>query len=206
MFSGLVEAVGQIVARERVPDGARLTISAPWADLAVGESVAVNGVCLTVAAWKEGAFQADAGPETLRVTTLGALRQGDAVNLERALRAGDRVGGHFVQGHVDATGRLLEIRPASEFTWMSFSFPPEHAAWIIPKGAIAVDGVSLTVATLGSSRFEVQVIPFTWTQTTLSKRRVGDAVNLEFDLLGKYAVRAAQLAAERHGAIAPSLR
>lgn len=205
MFSGLIEAVGSVAALEPVPQGARLTIATPWSDLAAGESVAVDGVCLTVAAVSGGSLLADAGPETLRVTTLGALRTGDGVNLERALRPGDRLGGHFVQGHVDGTGRLVAIRPASDFTWMTFAFPPDHADWIIPKGAIAVDGVSLTVAALERAQFDVQVIPFTWTHTTLSRRRVGDAVNLEFDLLGKYAVRAARLAAGRQSAPAPSL-
>jgi len=204
MFSGLIEAVGRIEAHEPASGGVRLTMATPWTDLTAGESVAVNGVCLTVVAAADGSLQADVGPETLRVTTLDGLRAGDVVNLERALRAGDRLGGHFVQGHVDGTGRLLASRPASEFTWMTFSFSPEHAAWIIPKGAIAVDGISLTVAALGSAQFDVQVIPFTWTHTTLSRRRAGDPVNLEFDLLGKYAVRAAQLAAGHHGAPAPS--
>ena len=203
MFSGLIEAVGRVAGREPVPGGVRLTIATPWTDLEVGESVAVTGVCLTVAAARGDALEADLGPETLRVTSLGALETGGAVNLERALRAGDRLGGHFVQGHVDATGRLIAVRPAADFTWMTFSFPPEHAAWIIPKGAIAVDGISLTVASLDEGSFDVQVIPFTWAQTTLSQRRLGDAVNLEFDLLGKYAVRAARIAAGT--APAPSL-
>ena len=205
MFSGIIEAVGGVASRQAAPGGMRLTIATPWPDLAAGESVAVNGVCLTTATASGGSLAADVGPETLRVTTLGELEEGAAVNLERALRAGDRLGGHFVQGHVDGVGRLLSIRPSADFTWMSFWFPREHAAWIIPKGAIAIDGISLTVAALGEAHVDVQVVPFTWTHTTLSRRQVGDDVNLEFDLLGKYAVRAAQLAAEPGGAPAPSL-
>jgi riboflavin synthase len=197
MFSGLIEAVGTVVSREAAPGGARLVIATPWQDVAAGESVAVNGVCLTVTGLVAGTLAADLGPETLSVTTLGALSSGAPVNLERALRAGDRVGGHFVQGHVDGVGRLRAVRPAADFTWMTFSFPVERAEWLIPKGAVAVDGVSLTVAALERDQFEVQIVPFTWTHTSLSRLRVGDHVNLEFDMLGKYAVRAARLAAER---------
>jgi riboflavin synthase len=157
----------------------------------------VNGVCLTVTAVDGARAAFDVGPQTARVTALGALRRGSRVNLERAMRADARMGGHFVQGHVDATGRLLEVRPEAEFTWMTFSYPREHAAYMIPRGAIAVDGVSLTVAVLEDDRFVVQIIPFTWTHTNFSTLTPGDAVNLEFDMLGKYAVRAAELVARR---------
>lgn len=198
MFSGLIEAVGAIEALTPVPHGLRVEVSAPWTEgMAPGDSVAVNGVCLTVVAIEAGRLSMDVGPGTLRSTTLGGLRAGRKVNLERALRAGDRVGGHFVLGHVDGTGALLDVRPAADFTWLAFSYPPEHDAWIIPRGSIAVDGISLTVASLGAARFDVQIVPFTWENTALAGLRPGDAVNLEFDILGKYAVRAAQLASDR---------
>jgi riboflavin synthase len=196
MFTGLVECVGTVDGSTAVPHGIRLEVSTGWqGDVRRGDSVAVNGVCLTVVDVSAGRLTMDVGPETLRVTTLGRLVPGHRINLERALRAGDRVGGHFVQGHVDTVGTLLDVRGAEEFTWMVFSFPAQHESWIIPKGAIAVDGISLTVATLGTSEFAVQVVPFTWAHTSLPELRQGDAVNLEFDMLGKYAVRAAQLAA-----------
>jgi riboflavin synthase len=137
----------------------------------------------------------DLGPETARVTALGALRAGAAMNLERAMRADTRVGGHFVQGHVDATASLVALRQEAEFTWMTFTYPRVAAAYVIPKGAIAVDGISLTIATLADDSFDVQIVPFTWRHTNLSVRAVGDRVNLEFDMLGKYAVRAATFVA-----------
>jgi riboflavin synthase len=197
MFSGLIEAVGVVEAAEPVPNGLRLAVSAAWAgDVAPGDSVAVNGVCLTVVGRAAERLSMEIGPETLRATTLGSLRVGRRVNLERALRAGDRLGGHFVQGHVDGTGTLLDVRPADAFTWLTLSYAPEYDVWIIPKGAIAVDGISLTVATLEPGRFGVQIVPFTWANTALPELRTGDVVNLEFDMLGKYAVRAAQLASE----------
>ena len=198
MFTGLIEAVGTLLAVTPVPHGVRLEMSSPWDhDMSPGESVAVNGVCLTVTTCSDGRLTMDVGPETMRATTLGRLLVGRRVNLERALRAGDRLGGHFVQGHVDGTGVLLGVRPAADFTWVSFSFPSEHDAWIIPKGAVAVDGISLTVASLGPARFDVQIVPYTWEHTALSELRLDDAVNLEFDMLGKYAVRASELASGR---------
>jgi riboflavin synthase len=194
MFSGLVEAVGTVVAVTPVSHGLRLEVAVPWShDVSLGESVAVNGVCLTTVECSQGHLIMDVGPETLRVSTLSLLVPGKRVNLERALRAGDRLGGHFVQGHVDATGTVLDVRPVADFTWMEFSFPPEHDVWIIRKGAIAVDGISLTVASLRSARFATQIVPFTWKHTALAELGAGDAVNLEFDMLGKYAVHAAQL-------------
>ena len=198
MFTGLIEVVGHVSGLASMPSGYCVRIrTALSRKLKPGESVAVNGVCLTVAACSGGTLTMDVGPETLRVTTLGRLRPGRRVNLERALRAGDRMGGHFVQGHVDAAGTLLDVRPAADFTWLTFSYPPEQGAWIIPKGAVAVDGISLTVASLGDARFDVQIVPFTWEHTALSELRPGEAVNLEFDIVGKYAVRAAEVAAAR---------
>src|SRR5436305_8923567 len=162
MFTGLVEAVGDLAAIEPSNGGVRLTLKAPLAsELQPGDSVAVNGVCLTVIAAAGGRFHADVGPETMRVTTLGALSRGDAVNLERPLRADGRFGGHFVQGHVDAVGRIEDLRQEADFHWLTVSFPDSLAPYIVLKGSIAVDGISLTVAGLGSDRLDVQIVPFT---------------------------------------------
>jgi riboflavin synthase len=204
MFTGLIEAVGTVASLDRVEGGYRLAIGSTLAsELREGDSLAVNGVCLTVVAHHGERLAFDIGPESARVTALGTLRPGMPVNLERAMRADTRVGGHFVQGHVDGTGTLVAIREEAEFTWMAFAFPSEAAPYVIPKGAVAVDGISLTVATLAADRFDVQIIPFTWRHTTLSSLAIGDRVNLEFDMLGKYAVRAAMLVAR--GDPAPTL-
>jgi riboflavin synthase len=198
MFTGLIEALGTVVSLDRVEGGYRLLVGGTLVpELRAGDSLAVNGVCLTVAALDGDRAAFDIGPETARVTALGALAPGARVNLERAMRADSRIGGHFVQGHVDGTGTLVELRRDAEFTWMVFTYPGEAAAYLISKGAVAVDGVSLTVATLAEDRFDVQIIPFTWTHTALSGLPVGAHVNLEFDMLGKYAVRAATLVARR---------
>jgi riboflavin synthase len=184
MFTGLIEALGTVASLHRVEGGYRLAIGTALAsELRDGDSLAVNGVCLTVVAHDGECVACDIGPESARVTALGALRPGMPVNLERAMRADTRVGGHFVQGHVDGTGTLVAIRDEAEFTWMAFAFPSEAAPYVIPKGAVAVDGISLTVATLAADRFDVQIIPFTWTHTNLSSLTIGDRVNLEFDML-----------------------
>lgn len=198
MFTGLIETVGRVRSLDPMPGGFRLAVGTPLArDVSLGDSVAVNGVCLTAVAGEAGDLTFELGPETARVTALGTLRSDGAVNLERAMRADARVGGHFVQGHVDTTGTLLAIRPEADFVWMTFSYPAADAAHLILKGAIAVDGVSLTVATLADDCFDVQVIPFTLAHTNLATLGVGASVNLEYDMLGKYAVRAALLAARQ---------
>ena len=195
MFTGLVEDVGQLVERTPTAGGSRLRIATSLAGaLTPGDSVAVNGVCLTVIRAERGEMQADAGPETLRVTTLGSVPQGATLNLERPLRADSRLGGHFVQGHVDGVGHIEEIRRDAEFNWLTISFPRPLARYIIQKGSIAVDGISLTVAGLGVDRFDVMIVPFTLAHTNLGAARVNDAVNLECDMVGKYVVRAAELA------------
>jgi riboflavin synthase len=194
MFTGLIEALGEIRESKPTSAGLRLRIATDLArEIAAGDSVAVNGVCLTAIAVGEGELHADAGPETLRVTTLGALERGALVNLERPLRADQRLGGHFVQGHVDAPGTLDDVRPEAEFRWMTFAFPSLLGAYIVRKGSIAVDGISLTVAGIGENRFDVQIVPFTWEHTNLKSLRVRDRVNLECDILGKYVVRAVEV-------------
>jgi riboflavin synthase len=193
MFTGLIESVGEVIARGPTAGGQRISIRSPLTDgLALGDSVAVNGVCLTVAQ-RDDAFHADVGPETLRVTTLGSLERGTLVNLERPLRGDGRMGGHFVQGHVDAVGRVEDVRPADDFHWLTVSFPRELGRYMVPKGSIAVDGISLTVAGLEADRFDVQLVPFTLEHTNLKRARVGDRVNLECDMIGKYVARAAEL-------------
>ena len=195
MFTGLIEAVGELVERKPTSAGFRLRIGSPLAaDLSPGESLAVNGVCLTVILAEGGEIHADIGPETVRVTTLGAIKRGSAVNLERPLRADGRFGGHFVQGHVDAIGHIEELRSQAEFTWMTVVFPPDLTPFIVHKGSIAVDGVSLTVAGVGSDRFDVQLVPYTLERTNMTRAQARDRVNLECDMIGKYVVRAAELA------------
>jgi len=194
MFTGLVEALGEVAARTATAGGCRLRIATPLAaELALGESVAINGVCLTVVAGGAGEFAADVGPETARVTTLGSLTVGRLVNLERPLRADGRFGGHFVQGHVDAVGRVEDLRPDAEFQWLTVGFPAYLAALFVPKGSVAVDGISLTVASLDADRFSVQIVPYTMAHTNLGRARIHDPVNLECDMVGKYVARAVEL-------------
>jgi riboflavin synthase len=195
MFTGLVEAVGEPVERTATGGGCRLTISSPLArELAPGDSVAVNGVCLTVIRAERDEMSAEVGPETVRVTTLGSLREGAPVNLERPLRADSRLGGHFVQGHVDAVGQIEEIRAEAEFHWLTVAFPRRLAPYMVHKGSIAVDGISLTIAGLDDDRFDIQIVPFTMQHTNLGRAAVRDRVNLECDMVGKYVARAAELA------------
>jgi riboflavin synthase len=195
MFTGLVEAVGEIIERTPTTGGFRLRVASPLADeLSPGDSLAVSGVCLTVTSAAAGEIHADVGPETARVTTLGTLERGGLVNLERPLRADSRLGGHFVQGHIDAVGYVEDLRAEADFHWLTVSFPAQLAPFLVPKGSIAVDGISLTVAGLAADRFDVQVIPFTMTHTNLSRTAPRAPVNLEVDVVGKYVVRVAELA------------
>lgn len=176
-----------------MPGGMRLEVQTDLASsLRDGESVAVNGVCLTVADVQAGVFEAHIGPETARVTTLGALDPGALVNLERPLRADARLGGHFVLGHVDGTGTIRSIEPQEGFQWLAVAYPAALGSYLIPKGSIAVDGISLTVARLEDTQFTVQIVPFTWDHTNLRACQPGTPVNLECDMIGKYIVRLAE--------------
>jgi riboflavin synthase len=190
VFTGLVEGVGRL---ERLVDeraGRRLTIV--WGDLAnseplkMGESVAVNGCCLTVVNLAGTNFDVQAGPETLARTNLGDRSVGDRVNLERALKLGDRLGGHFVQGHIDSTAVLRERRPEGEWDVLAFGIDPSWTALLVSKGSIAVDGVSLTLVDVGADKFSVMLIPHTLARTTLGLIRPGDQVNIEIDILAKH--------------------
>ena len=194
MFTGLIEAVGQVTGLDHTDGHLRLRIRTALApELTLGESVAVNGVCLTVTDTAGGDMSADIGPETMRVTTLGELHREQTVNLERALRADSRFGGHFVQGHVDGVGTVEGVRAEADSRWLTIGFARSLGAYFVRKGSIAVDGVSLTVADLADDRFDVMIIPFTWAHTNMSALRVGSRVNLECDMVGKYVARAVEL-------------
>jgi riboflavin synthase len=196
MFTGLIESVGRVARLDQMPGGVKISIATELApELGVGDSLAHNGVCLTVVEADPAHVVTEVSPETLRVTSLGALGPGALVNLERPLRADSRLGGHFVLGHVDATGTITAIVQEGEFYRITITYPPHLAPLLIPKGSVAVDGISLTVAELRAGEFDVQIIPFTWDHTNLQASRIGDPVNLEADVLGKYVVRVAELMA-----------
>ena len=197
MFTGIVEAVGALAEVKGTGNGFRLRIQTPLSsEMKVGDSLAVNGVCLTAILIDGDMVHADVGPETARMTTLGSLQRGQDVNLERPLRADGRFDGHFVTGHVDGVGTVDEIRSEGESRWLTLGFPSALAPLFVRKGSIAVDGISLTIAGLGERQFDVMVIPFTWSATTLRTVRIGDKVNLECDLIGKYVARAIELRRE----------
>jgi riboflavin synthase len=190
MFTGIIEEVGELLAVEPFGGGRRLTVRASFAHaLGVDESVAVNGACQTVVAIDKGAFQVVAIEETLRKTTFGSFAPGMPVNLERAMRANRRLDGHFVMGHVDATGTVERVAQ-EETNWLiEVGFDEAFAAYVIPVGSITIDGISLTVARLERNRLTVAIIPHTYTHTNVSRWQPGYAVNLEFDMIGKYVVR-----------------
>ena len=202
VFTGIVEELGEVVALEELPDAARLTVRGPLvtAGAAAGDSIAVNGVCLTVTGASDGTFSADVMGETLSRSSLGALGAGSAVNLERPLRPDGRLGGHIVQGHVDGTGTIAERRPGEHWDVMRISVPPGLARYVVQKGSITVDGVSLTVSALSSTSthgtgpqepdwIEVSLIPETLSRTTLGIKQPGETVNLEVDMIAKYVER-----------------
>jgi riboflavin synthase len=194
MFTGIVEAVGTLSEVKSTGGGYRVRIQTPLsAEMKQGDSLAVNGVCLTVILIEGGQVLADIGPETARVTTFSAMQRGQEVNLERPMRGDGRLDGHFVLGHVDGVGVIEEIRPEADSRWLTIGFQPALAPYFIRKGSVAVDGISLTVAGLGERQFDVMVIPYTWNHTSLKGVRKGDKVNLECDMIGKYIVRAIEL-------------
>jgi riboflavin synthase len=201
MFSGIVTEVGTVKAFEGNTEAASLTIEASpaFSDVAMGESIAVNGVCLTVVDHRESTFTLDVSPETLRATNLGALRPGDGVNLERSLCLNDRIGGHLVSGHVDGVGRITDIRPEANALHYDLQVPKDLMRYIVPKGSIAVDGISLTVVACGRDGFQVTIIPHTAAVTTIGRKTLGATVNLECDMIGKYVERALQARLEGEG-------
>lgn len=192
MFTGLVEGVGQVLALEPRGGDLRLRIGVgnlPFADVALGESIAVSGVCLTVVEFDAASFAADASTETLSLTTLGGLAVGHAVNLERAMRPTDRLGGHLVSGHVDGIGRVLSVHADARAQRWRFAAPAPLLKYIATKGSICVDGVSLTVNAVDDAGFDVALIPHTVSHTAFASTAVGDAVNLEVDLVARYVER-----------------
>jgi riboflavin synthase len=189
MFTGIVEATGKIARADRQADAVTLVIATDLDPGEIGASLAIDGTCLTVTAKTAGAVTAVVGPETLARTTLGGLRTGDEVNLERPMRLGDRLGGHLVLGHVDATGTIQSKTPVGPAVEIWIATPPEILRYVIIKGSIAVDGISLTVNRATETAFEVTIIPHTREATTLDRKAVGSRVNLEADLIGKYVER-----------------
>jgi len=194
MFTGLIEEIGEIVAVEPSGDGARVTVRAPNAvtDAEHGASIAVSGVCLTVVDHDDTGFTADIMRQTLDVTAMGRRGPGARVNIERAMPSNGRLGGHIVQGHVDGTGRVLDVRPGAKWRVIRFALTPDLAPLVAAKGSVTVDGVSLTVSDAGPDWFEVSLIPETLVATTLGDLVVGDVVNLETDLLARHIARLAE--------------
>ena len=190
MFTGIVEEIGTV----RALGSGRLSVSAARVleRTGLGDSMAVNGACLTVSALDSASFTVDVMPETMRRTNLGLLRPGSSVNLERALMVGGRLGGHFVQGHVDATGKVMALKAEGDALIARFAAPPEVLRYVVEKGFVAVDGVSLTVVSFDGTSLSVSLVGYTLKQTTLGSRRVGDAVNLEADIMAKYVEKTGQ--------------
>ena len=194
MFTGIIEGLGTVTQTQPRGDLVLLTIAFPAAltDIMVGDSISLNGACLTVRAVRQGAFEADCSSETLQRTNLRLLKPADEVNLERALKISNRLGGHLVTGHVDGLGYVSEIVRGSGSSTMTVRVPPEIASFLVEKGSVAVEGVSLTVSRLTGTEFQVVVIPYTAENTTLRRKRVGDQVNIEVDIIGKYVKRLLQ--------------
>ncbi|MCC6714537.1 MAG: riboflavin synthase [Gammaproteobacteria bacterium] len=192
MFTGIVQAMGKIHAIAPRAEGVKIHVDArqlALADARVGDSIAVNGVCLTVVEFDAHGFAVEVSPETLRCTSLGGLAVGDRVNLELALRLGDRLGGHLVSGHVDGVGRIRSVRADGDCLWLRIEVPAELARYVSRKGSICVDGVSLTVNAVEGATFEVQIIPHTREETLFGGYRPEDAVNIEVDLIARYLER-----------------
>lgn len=187
MFTGLVECTGRIASMTPIAEGARYTLEIPFAaELALGDSVAVNGCCLTVDAVENGRVSFDLLTQTMRVTSLGTLREGDIVNLERAMKNSDRLGGHFVMGHVDACGEIAAIEPVGQDHKITVRIPEEYTRYCIDKGSIAIDGISLTIASISGNILEFWITPHTFARTNLCKAQPGTVVDIEVDMLAKY--------------------
>lgn len=201
MFTGLIEELGAMVRWEAAGDAGRLTVRGPLvvSDAAHGDSISVNGVCLTVVDQGDDWFTADVMGQTLAMSTIGGWAEGEPVNLERAASVGDRLGGHIVQGHIDGTTTVLDVRQNDAWRVLRFSLDPAHAPLVVDKGSIAVDGVSLTVSAAGDDWFEVSLIPETLAVTTLGRKQVGDTANLETDILARHVARLARFGATADG-------
>jgi riboflavin synthase len=206
MFSGIIAEVGTVQAFEGETTSLTIEASPAFTDVVIGESIAINGVCLTVVHRYGNVFAVDVSPETLRVTNIGGLRPGDGVNLERSLCLHDRIGGHLVSGHVDGVGTILDRRPEVNAVHYDIQVPKGLMRYIVPKGSIAVDGISLTVVACRLDGFQVTIIPHTAGVTTIGRKGLGASVNLECDMIGKYVERALQARLEGEGADASELQ
>ncbi len=191
MFTGIIEELGKIASVNKSDAGARIIVSANLitSDIKNGDSIAVNGVCLTAVDVSKNSFAADISPETLDRTTLGNLKPGSPVNLERAVTPATRLGGHIVQGHVDGRGIFLSAESQGDFYTVQIGFPPELARYFVHKGSVAVEGISLTIAAVSEDHLDIAIIPKTWEMTNLSSLNPNDAVNLESDIIAKYVER-----------------
>jgi len=191
MFTGLIEGLGEVLRVQPKGPDAVLIVKPPWplAETVLGESIAVNGACLTVTGTGGGGFSLDVSAESLSRTTLGNLKTGKKVNLERALKLGDRLGGHLVSGHVDCVGRIAAKQRVGDSTRFTVSIPPEHLRFVVEKGSVALEGISLTVNQVDSTGFSLNIIPHTMAETTLRLAAEGDSVNIETDIIGKYVAR-----------------
>jgi riboflavin synthase len=191
MFTGLIETTGRVAAFSRQGEAGLLSVASdlPTEEIAIGDSVAINGACLTVTAKSSSSLTFDVSPETLTRTTIGKLRSGDRVNLERAMKLGDRLGGHIVSGHVDCCGKLSRSETRSGNHLLQFAIPSAHARYLVEKGSVTIDGISLTVNSVTQEGFSVNIIPHTMANTTLAQLRSGDTVNIETDIIGKYVER-----------------
>ncbi len=198
MFTGIVEEIGEVI--QASSSGLKIGAARVLQDTKEGDSIDVNGVCLTVSSLDNESFSVDVMPETLNRTNLGQLKKGDAVNLERAMPLGGRLGGHLVQGHIDATGRILSMLRRKDFFVVGIEAPSKLMPYIVEKGFIAVDGISLTVSARRPNSFDVSIVTFTAQNTSIAKRQVGETVNLEADIIAKYVER---LGAARHSRITP---
>lgn len=191
MFTGIIEEVGRILSISKGINSAQINIEAKKVleDVKLGDSIAVNGVCLTVTSFKHNSFTVDVMPETMRRSSLNNLKKGSLVNLERALALGERLGGHIVSGHIDCTGKVVNIKNEDIATWVTVEVPDDALKYIVLKGSITIDGISLTVAEVNEKSFSVSLIPHTKGETTLYEKKLGDEVNIECDLIGKYVER-----------------
>ena len=207
MFTGLIEGVGTVRSLRRAAGSAILSVTAPFTDdsYLLGESIAVNGACLTVVAFGGGSFQADVSPETLACTNLATVKAGQQVNLERALRLGDRLGGHMVSGHIDAVATLAERRSDGNAQRMTFALDPSCNRFLVVKGSVAIDGISLTVNSVDVDSFSVAIIPHSLQNTTLAAMQIGSRVNIETDLIAKYVLRLFPGGREAQSAERPAL-
>ncbi len=206
MFTGLVEEIGKVTYFKKSPEGALLTVETTLVDIKIGDSVAVNGACLTVVEVKQGKISFELSPETLERTNLKFLKIGDFVNLERALKVGDRLGGHIVQGHIDFTAKITSFRNLGKHRELIIEIPPGWEKYFVEKGSVALDGISLTVNTVQGNKVSINIIPHTYENTNLKFKKVGDLLNVETDIVGKYVVNYLEKFSSRDSSLEEKLK